>query len=223
MSKAPLSKDERRTAVAAFHKIFAIGMASVDVYGEPFRADLPARTILYPVDPELDGDQLDALAMAAEVVGDEGFYVSLVGFDEAETLDCHWYVPLCELASYDALEPCSIGGLTHDNALYSPSGRWGMLISLEEHAIVGGTPDFLERLLSDYPERAPGWLITGSDPPPLPVEPRDQVRSFLRVRRDTRGSKLDLEALRPLLVHVYGSHGSGLIDEIRQEKSDRQP
>jgi hypothetical protein len=223
MSTAPLSEDERQEAVAAFRRVFAADMAKVDVYGEPFRAELPARAILYPVDPELDDDQLDALAAAAEAVGDRGFYVSLVGFDEAETLDCHWHVPLSELGSYDALEPCAIGGLTYDNALYSASGRWGMLISLEEHAIVGGTPDFLERLLADYPARAPGWLITGSDPPPPSVEPREQVRSFLRVRRDSGGSKLDLEALRPLLVHVYGTHGSELISEILREEPGRAP
>jgi thiamine pyrophosphate-dependent acetolactate synthase large subunit-like protein len=70
VSTAPLSEDERQQAVAAFRRVFAADMANVDVYGEPFRADLPARAILYPVDPELDDDQLDALAAAADLVGD---------------------------------------------------------------------------------------------------------------------------------------------------------
>jgi hypothetical protein len=211
MNGSPLSEDERQEAIAAFRKVFAVDMAHVDVYGAPFQHHLPARTILYPVGPELDDDELDAVARAAEAIADEGFYVSVVGFLEAERLDWHWYVPLSGLTAYDSLD------VTYDSALYSPSGRWGMLVSLEEHAIVGGTPEFLERLLAEYPERAPGWLITGSDPPPLPVEPREQVRSFLRERRDSTRSKLDLEALRPLLVHVYGGHADDLLDEIRRE------
>lgn len=155
MNGSPLSEDERQEAIAAFRKVFAADMAHVDVYGAPFQHHLPARTILYPVGPELDDDELDAVARAAEAIGDDGFYVSVVGFLEAERLDWHWYVPLSGLTAYDSLD------VTYDSALYSPSGRWGMLVSLEEHAIVGGTPEFLERLLAEYPERAPGWLIHG--------------------------------------------------------------
>src|SRR5207247_7475531 len=42
-------------------------------------------------------------------------------------------------------------GLTLENALYSPSGQWGVLISHEQHALVAGTAAFVSALRACYP------------------------------------------------------------------------
>gem|GEM_PF-2936576 len=41
--------------------------------------------------------------------------------------------------------------LVMENALYSSSGKWGVMVSHEDHAVIGGTQDFIERFKLHYP------------------------------------------------------------------------
>ncbi|MDD4402738.1 MAG: hypothetical protein PHI24_13010 [Desulfitobacteriaceae bacterium] len=39
-----------------------------------------------------------------------------------------------------------------ENAIYSSQGKWGILISHEEHAVIGGSIEFLDMFKTKYPE-----------------------------------------------------------------------
>jgi hypothetical protein len=102
-----------------------------------------------------------------------------------------WWFSLSDLAP--AKEPSSFGPSV-ETAVVSPTGRWGILISHERHAVVGGSPAFVETLV----ERLPGSSDRGGESIPT----RDQVRVFLREVRD--GWHEPMAWLPGHLTHVYG-------------------
>lgn len=123
------SEWERRAAPAR-DRIFA----SLDPYGEPFTAAAKERAVLFPISYELEAHQLAVLRRAARSVGDETFFVeSLVAGDEG----AHWEVPVRDKRPYKRMD------VVAETAIFSPSGRWGLLISDEDHAVIGGSHEFM--------------------------------------------------------------------------------
>jgi hypothetical protein len=102
-----------------------------------------------------------------------------------------WWFSLSDLAP--AKEPSSFGP-SLETAVVSPTGQWGILISHESHAVVGGSPAFVETLV----ERLPGSGDRGGESIPA----RDQVRVFLHEVRD--GWHDPMAWLPGHLTHVYG-------------------
>jgi hypothetical protein len=39
-----------------------------------------------------------------------------------------------------------------ENALYSTSGQWGVILSAEDHAVVGGSKEFMTAFKNSYPQ-----------------------------------------------------------------------
>ena len=89
-------------------------------------------------------------------------------------------------------------------AFLSAAGRWGMIVSDEEHAVVGGTAAFIEALVESYPAVVPprlvgqdGWYASENA-----VAPEDQVIEFIRAAPEWSN---DLSRWLPKhLAHVYG-------------------
>src|SRR5205823_5646781 len=111
-----------------------------------FRAPRPQRAILFPIYYKLEEDQLRALLTAARSVGDEGLYIS-----RTERSDPHdpepqdWFVPSSDISPYADLP------LYLETAYYSPGGRWGLLVSRESHALVGGSHSFMDTFMTRIP------------------------------------------------------------------------
>lgn len=102
-----------------------------------------------------------------------------------------WWFSLGDLAPAKGPSPF---GPSLETAIVSPTGRWGILISHESHAVVGGAPAFVETLV----ERFAGSSDRGGESIPA----RDQVRVFLREVRD--GWHDPMAWLPSHLTHVYG-------------------
>jgi hypothetical protein len=167
---------------------------NTNAFDAPVRQGMQAKALLYPVSYLLDENEFAALASAAQAEGDDSLYLSITEefADYDGTNASHWLLNYWEYSEYCELD--RIGVL--ENAMYSPAGRWGILISQEQHAIAAGTKSFIESLHSNHPE----W--------------RESLTAFTedwRHRRATR--QADVSWVRPLLTHVYGSSSKwGLID-----------
>jgi hypothetical protein len=101
-----------------------------DPYGEPFRSNMNPRLLLYGYRYGLQEPWLSPITEAIGSLGEEGFYLSLLR--RTGKGPWHWYVPLREAAIYvSEIFPI-------ENAIYSVNGKWGIICSEEDHAVVGG-------------------------------------------------------------------------------------
>lgn len=131
----------------AFRNVFA----SFDPFSEPLRPDLEDRALVFPIAYRLTEDQFAAVVRAARISGDPGICVSAVegGEDADYPFPRHWYLQLWETSEYQRLT--GIGVL--ENAIYSPLGKWGIMVSQSDHAVVGGAKTAVEEILSAFPSR----------------------------------------------------------------------
>jgi len=123
---------------------------SADPFNQPVRNEVEARALLYPVSYLLDEQEFGAVAAAARAEGDTTLVVSITeefGGSDAANAN-HWELSYWEYSEYRALD--RVGVL--ENAIYSPAGHWGLLISHEQHAVAAGTRRFIEALLAENPE-----------------------------------------------------------------------
>lgn len=130
----------------SWHTVFAAGNA----FGFPFRnrfrwAMIFCQTEYY----ELTEPQFDAIMKAARAIDDgtlmfateEGWEINF-----APKGDKYWEL---ENATYE--DHLNLG-LFKESAHWSTTGQWGLLISDEFHAVVGGTDDFMRALRKAYPK-----------------------------------------------------------------------
>ena len=131
---------------AAWRRVFSTN----DAFSWPFRETVEIGRVFYPTDGcHLARGQYSALVDAIQSVGETGFLLSVVESEGLSFLDRdrgHWSCDLPPYEEYSALD------LTLENALYSKGGHWGVLISHEMHALVGGTVDFMAALDDRYRE-----------------------------------------------------------------------
>ena len=154
-----LSADEwNRWAAPCFEQVFA----DDNPYGEPFTPEIERRMVLFPINRELEEGQFDALARAASALADDLFYFFTVerpwsedqlesALQEQSTVepmegsgDQRWAIPF-DYGAYSDV------GAIDVSALCSPSGRWGVLVSNDDHAVVGGSDTFIAHLLAQFP------------------------------------------------------------------------
>jgi hypothetical protein len=109
------------------------------------------------------------------------------------------------------------GTIAH-TALISKNGRWGMLISDDDHAVVGGSSLFIDTLAAVFPTRSDlleyGWIDEHTTTTPPPV----QLAAFLRLVR--KNQRDPMTWLPTNLRHLYGAEAAnnamreaGLISE----------
>ena len=127
----------------------------IDPFSEIFKETIKERLILYPTNGYyLTNEQLEALIKAAIVVGDSKINISEVEsesncFTVSELDDSeqrkHWVVENPnEICQYNQLL------LVLENSIYSPQGKWGLIVSHEDHAVLGGTSEFIESFKANY-------------------------------------------------------------------------
>ncbi|WP_211234299.1 hypothetical protein [Paenibacillus taiwanensis] len=136
---------------AIFNKVFC----TTDPFSEMFADSIKHKIVLCPTDNyKLDQEQFNALISAAKFVGDDKFYLSEIegsSFETEESNDTkydfgHWEAT-CETQYEEYLRALVV----LENALYSSCARWGVIISHESHAVVGGDEKFIEMFKEVYP------------------------------------------------------------------------
>src|SRR5688500_15986950 len=114
---------------------------SNDPFQWPFRRPLTSAIAVFPTDGcQLNKHQFDAIAAAAATLNEDHGFLSVIESENSEfwkNSQSHWLVPFHAFSEYAELH------LTLENALYSPSGQWGAIISHEMHALISGPPSFL--------------------------------------------------------------------------------
>ena len=118
--------------------------------------------------------------------------------------DPAWYVSLDEIEQLRRDDAYPVTFV--ETALVSESGRWGMLISHEDHAVVGGSRGFIDRLTAEFPSLRSSGLEadpddTGTEPDQRLLPAPEQVTGFLE---DVRGWHDLMSWLPANLEHLYG-------------------
>jgi hypothetical protein len=159
---------------------------SIDPFDAPLREAIGSRAILFPVAYLLDRPQFDAVVTAASLVGDHGICLSITEefSGDSGAGASHWVLNRWDWHEYRDIGRAGV----LENALYSPEGTWGILVSHEQHAVVGGSEPFLKALAAEFP----GF--------------RESRVEFLRFWYDLRDRRAtDVSWLPELLAHVYGA------------------
>lgn len=165
----------------AFRAVFQ----STDPFGAPFTERMTSRCLLYPVPYLLEPEQFDAVVAAARVTGDYRLCISVTEeFDGLSGARAeHYLLDYWEGAEYQRLS--AVGVL--ENAVYSPRGQWGLMMSHEQHAVAGGPRAFLDTLASRFPSFEPS------------LEEFLQSWAMYHNQRNA-----DVSWLETLLTHLYG-------------------
>ena len=172
-------------ARAAFHAVFR----NPDPFEEPFQARIPERLILYPISYQLDEQEYAAVAAAASAVGELTAFLTLTENSEGLPFEelRHWHIDL-GYHPYEALLSTEGWVPFMENAIYSTNGLWGLIISHEDHAVIGGPPRFIEGITRNLPD------VGG------------QIREFLATWKDNRDRLgYEIDWLPRHLTHVYGT------------------
>jgi hypothetical protein len=121
---------------------------SDDPFGWPFAERIEAGLIFYPTEGyHLGKSQYEAMIVSAKSVGDDGFIVSITeGVGNIIERGEHWW---CEFPPYDEYLGLP---LVLENSLYSRNAAWGVMISHEDHGILGGEEKFVATLRKAYPQ-----------------------------------------------------------------------
>lgn len=134
-------------------KIWESLFVSDNPFEWPFSSDIESRMLFYPTEGyHLTETQYSAIRGAAKRVGDKGFLISIIEgqgevFDRGE----HWW---CEFPPYE--EYLRIP-LVLENTHYSKSGCWGIIISHEDHAFIGGKGEFMKEVRDRYSNWQKDW------------------------------------------------------------------
>lgn len=195
-----LAKAELVHARAALEDIFE----TLDPFDEPFKATVAERLILYPAQGyELRDSAWSALAAAALAVGETSAYYATVEGQAAREVEPVWEVALDENAQAWFESSASDGSRNPiaESALWSGRGTWGLLVSHEQHVVIGGSSEFVNQLLTQVPDAD------------------EQVATFIH---DLGHYPSDIERRVPwqprLLVHIYGR---GKADELLRASDDQ--
>ncbi|MGF1512962.1 MAG: hypothetical protein ACFB5Z_04595 [Elainellaceae cyanobacterium] len=94
----------------------------------------------------LAGDLLSAIVQAAKIVGDEGFY--LKGHLPENDDVVAWYVPFSNISEYESAgqgtSPRLSTATAFEHTLISPSGKWAIVTSHEDHMLLASNQEFTE-------------------------------------------------------------------------------
>lgn len=134
-----------------FFKIFS----NNDPFGKMFVPSILHKIILYPTNGYyLSKKQFLALTYAVQISGETSYYLSEIegqAFIKNDTHSIHpsEHLQLSISCSYDEYEKKTI---IFENAFYSSSGNWGVIISHEGHAVLGGCEKFITTFKKLYPD-----------------------------------------------------------------------
>ena len=174
--------DDLERAEFAFRTVF--GNTS---YTMPFSRNVRVRFLIYPIDYTLlDTSQFAAVAAAASQAGDGFAYLAGFGGDEAGWGGTYGH-RLVDLDSYADYKP-ETGADNLEHFLFSPEGKWGLVTSDGQYAVVGGDERFIAVLRAHSPQ-----------------DEDQMVRAFVRDWREVEQSGGSVAWMPELLEHIFGS------------------
>ena len=135
--------DKTNSAQAAFKQVFK----SNNPFNEMFTENISDKLLICPTEGYfLSKMQFESLLKTIIDVGDTVAYVSIT---ETETMfsgdSDNW-----QMDTSLTYEEYSNAEIYLENAIYSSKGDWGILISHEDHAAVGGNSQFINTFKSHY-------------------------------------------------------------------------
>ena len=191
-------KADIEQAQTAFDAVFK----SSDPFGEPFQDAIRSRILIYEASRPLDRWHFDNIAYAADVAGNTSAFIAVTetarDFRKMEL----WKLDLSdtdEWKRYRAGKPDAFYN-SLENALYSADGTWGLLVSCEDHGLLGGSDEFVQAFLSRNGANAADVV--------------EFLDRWEKIRRgDLKlGNAKELEwllrSVPNVLRHVYGDHGA---------------
>jgi len=127
-----------------------------DAFGRMFQEHITERIVLQLSAYHLKKNQFTALMKTLEAMGEKSFYLSEIEFSDCfDSLDQNkddTYIYKNDIfptnISYEEYANLLI---VLENALYSPTGKWGVIISHEDSAVIGGTHEFMTLFKKFYP------------------------------------------------------------------------
>jgi hypothetical protein len=182
-------------ALPALRQVFA----KDDYYDLPFAESASARALVFGYKYVIEPPMTDAVVTAAKKIGDEGCYLSLVERSTEGPND--WYIPLTELDTFFGEEgsPSNLDKLEMDfacvlhNVLYSPQGKWGIMLSRFYFGFLGGTQEFVDEIRKNVPgfdKQVRAWI----------------KHSYLEQMYIEGNRNFEEDAILRVLNHVYGTN-----------------
>lgn len=129
-------------------KVLKKTFINYDPYRPVVSENLSVKAVIFPTDSyHLEEAQFNALLAAVETRGDQRFYISEIECKPNPFLDrCdHW---VCQRPTFEDYTRLPIGVW---NAIYSPDGSWGLLLSDELHALLACDQSFWNEFSEHYP------------------------------------------------------------------------
>lgn len=135
--------DQARTA---FCRLFS----STNPFEPVGRTEYPVRVVIFPSDSyHLEREQFDALIHAARSNQETSFFISEMESSEPFDPNARWKRKHWECTDPTFEEYTSLP-LGIENALYSESGLWGVLLSHELHGLLVCSEQFLKAFKTCY-------------------------------------------------------------------------
>ena len=132
-----LSSAEKEVASATWNRVFR----NMNPFGWPFSSSINSGRVIFPTDGYfLAQEQFDALAKSAQKINESSCYLVMTeGLDEM-SVNMSQEIYLIDFNDY--LGYAGID-LPLENSLFSMTGAWGVMVSHEMHAVIGGDYDFI--------------------------------------------------------------------------------
>lgn len=144
----------RHDSIPHLKEIFSKIFISNDPFNKMFVSSISSKILLFPTNGyQLSEKQFEAFISTIEMFGEQSFYLAEIEgdpFDQHKTCSNYLneYLEINIDTSYDEYEKKNI---MLENALYSPNGTWGIIISHESHAVFGGCKDMIATFKRFYP------------------------------------------------------------------------
>lgn len=167
----------------------------------PFMLNIKSREVLYLPTGRLDQELYKALKKAALILGDTKFYLLLLN----EFIgDANWIISFDDDKSFQFIEDKAFP----DCAIYSPQGKWGILVYDDLSAVIGGTEEFTKTVFENLPSN----------------RKEKDLGTYLKELKDSEDSlsNPDYSHVTTFLVHMYGDEKATLlINKYSLKKGDQ--
>ncbi|MCH9608834.1 MAG: hypothetical protein S4CHLAM45_07460 [Chlamydiales bacterium] len=116
-------------------------------FKDVFSSLVKDRLLLYPTHGyHLTEEQYHALVGTIQEMGETAFYISEIEYSgDFLSKGQHW---LCALPNYQEYKQIP---LVLENTVYSEIGTFGLIISHEDHGLIGGKKEFIDAFKQRYP------------------------------------------------------------------------
>ncbi len=135
------NKDSIKEAICTYNKIFK----NKDPFDDCFRDEIDSKILLFPTDGYiLRRRQFESLIKTMNILGEKDMYISQTEWMIFENAEHYLTNVNVSYMDYKKMP------IFLENAIYSKEGKWGIIISHEDHALLGGSKEFINNYLYFY-------------------------------------------------------------------------